>query len=67
MNSFQDIIQSFELTPHQVAAYLWRDCVFSVWDGDCEYLESLTPSQLRAFGNLVLAEADVKEEVSDVS
>ena len=68
MTCFQDIVANFELTPHQVAAYLWRDAVFSTWDGDCEYLESLTPEQLKAFGELILAEASMKEEeLADVA
>ena len=68
MTTIQDIVAAFQISPQQLAEYLWRDCVYSVIDCDCEYLETLTPSQLRAFGNLVLAEADIKEEgLADVA
>ena len=67
MTSIQELVEVFQISPQQLAEYLWRDCVFSIPDECCEYLESLTPAQLRAFGNLILAEADIKEEVADVA
>lgn len=59
IHSFVDL---FEITPHQLASFLWRDCTFCLPDCDCEYLESLTPSQLRAFAAVLQSEADIKED-----
>ena len=60
MTSIQDIVEAFDISDTQLAAYLWRDCVYSLIDCDCEYLSALTPQQLMAFAEYIEVEALIR-------
>ena len=64
MNSIQDIVQAFSISERQLAAYLYKDCVYSLMDCDCEYLCDLTPQQLLAFAEYLEIEALMKLDES---
>ena len=55
----KEVVELFSISDSQMAEYLWGDCVYGLPDEACEYLHnSLTPSQIRAFGEFVLKKAD---------
>jgi hypothetical protein len=72
MISIFELIRDFDLTPQQLAKYLWQDIVFCGPDEECHYLNSLTPEHLEALAELIaikasqmrLEQSEIKEVVT---
>lgn len=58
MISIFELIKDFELSPVQLAKYLWHDLTFCGPDEECHYLSSLDPDYLEALGKHIILMSD---------
>jgi hypothetical protein len=61
MMTLRDCIDYFQLSPPQVANFLWMDLVFSYPDEECHSLCELSAEHLKALGEYLIERGLEKE------